>query len=392
MRDDGRMRRDRDGSEPEPAGDGSSGTLIMGLLAAPGLPADLARELADELPALLVGRASTGVRWLVPAVTDPLAGDARGGATAMVGAARERMLREGWDLSVCLTHLPLTVNRRPVVATASATHGVALISIPALGALQLKRRVCDAVLRLVDRLTGEGPDDDTDGAERRRRVGRRLAEIAAPVRGVDAADDDIDIRFVAAVVRGNLRLLAGMVRANRPWRLIARLSRALAAAVAAVAFAVVTSDIWRLADRLDWLRLAALTVLSLTTIVVLLIAAHRLWEHAHDERMREQVVLFNVATALTLSLGVLWLYLVLFVVSLIVAGVVVTPAALAQGLGHEGSWAEYAKLAWMASSLATVAGALGAGLESDEAVREAAYGYRSEDDTDLDLAVRETSG
>jgi hypothetical protein len=310
----------------------------------------------------------------------------------MVGAARERMLREGWDLSVCLTHLPLTVNRRPVVATASATHGVALISIPALGALQLKRRVCDAVLRLVDRLTGEGPDDDTDGAERRRRVGRRLAEIAAPVRGVDAADDDIDIRFVAAVVRGNLRLLAGMVRANRPWRLIARLSRALAAAVAAVAFAVVTSDIWRLADRLDWLRLAALTVLSLTTIVVLLIAAHRLWEHAHDERMREQVVLFNVATALTLSLGVLWLYLVLFVVSLIVAGVVVTPAALAQGLGHEGSWAEYAKLAWMASSLATVAGALGAGLESDEAVREAAYGYRSEDDTDLDLAVRETSG
>jgi hypothetical protein len=47
-------------------------------------------------------------------------------------------------------------------------------------------------------------------------------------------------------------------------------------------------------------------------------------------------------------------------------------------LGHQASVAGLVGLAWMATSVATVGGALGAGLETDEAVREAAYGYQAD--------------
>jgi hypothetical protein len=52
---------------------------------------------------------------------------------------------------------------------------------------------------------------------------------------------------------------------------------------------------------------------------------------------------------------------------------VITSDVLRRALGHGVGTRDYANQAWFLASLATIGGALGAGLESDEAVREAAY-------------------
>ena len=89
--------------------------------------------------------------------------------------------------------------------------------------------------------------------------------------------------------------------------------------------------------------------------------------------MRGQVVLFNVTTALTVSIGILCLYLVLFAVGFGAAELLIRPAVFASAVGHAVDTSDYLALAWFAASFATVAGGLGEGLESREAVREAAY-------------------
>jgi hypothetical protein len=129
-----------------------------------------------------------------------------------------------------------------------------------------------------------------------------------------------------------------------------------------------------------------LTLISLATIVTFLILAHGLWSRSTDGVGREQAILFNVATTLTLTIGVATLYCVLFVLALAGSALMLDEDVLTHALGHHaGPWT-YVKIAWMASSLATIAGALGAGLESDEAVREAAYGYRPERETEVAAA------
>jgi hypothetical protein len=141
-------------------------------------------------------------------------------------------------------------------------------------------------------------------------------------------------------------------------------------------FALVTPDIWQLGEALDWIRLSVIGVGSVAAITIALIMGAGLWEHASHPLARKQVALFNLATTATVVLGVLSLYVALLLLALLTSPVLVPSELFGEGIGHGVRVGDYMKLAWLTSSLATLGGALGAGLESDESVRAAAYTYR----------------
>jgi hypothetical protein len=170
-----------------------------------------------------------------------------------------------------------------------------------------------------------------------------------------------------------------MVRDNRPWRLVSGLSRALAASLGFAVFALASPGVWSIANGMGWARPIGLAAGAVLLTCASLVVAHGLWERLPRGRARERVLLFNLATVLTVFIGILTLYLALLVLCVAGGEALIVRGVLERQIHHPAGFAEYLKLALLASVIATIGGALGAALETDRAVREAAYGYHPED-------------
>jgi uncharacterized membrane protein len=255
-----------------------------------------------------------------------------------------------WDLVVGLTELPLRDDDgRYLLVDADPRQRTAVLSLPALGGLRMQARTRHAVRTLVGGMT-----DDTSEDEHRVRLPR---------------------------LGGRWRLLAGMVLANRPWLLVPGLKSALVAALATGAVATINSTVWLLAGSMSWWRLLVATVASVALVVAWLVIDGELWDRPDDSssEARERSRLYNTSTLVTLTTGVLICYAALYVVNLLWALFVLDPAVMGGYLNASLGYGDLFVLAWFIASAATVGGGLGSGLESDEAIRAAAYSKREEE-------------
>lgn len=290
--------------------------------------------------------------WDITIVSEPFTTGSEDVAAA-VGRLQEWARERSWDVVVGLTELPLHDHEgRHLLVETDAAEQVAVLSLPALGGFRRHARARRAVRSLVGGMADPG----------------RMEEHRAALP-----------RW-----RGRWRLLLGMVLANRPWLLVPGLKSALVASLATGAVATVNSTVWLLADSLSWWRLVIGTVGSIALVVAWLVIDGELWDHPDDDspQARGRSRLYNASTLLTLMAGVSICYVALYVVNLVWAYFILDPEVVGDALHAEFGHGDLFVLAWFVASAATVGGGLGSGLETDEAIRAAAYSKREQDRRD----------
>ena len=323
--------------------------IHVGLVADPASPTDIARRIGDLDPPGGEDRDA----WDIEVVSEPFTTGSEDVDTAL-GRLGDEARQHEWDLVVGLTELPLRDDEgRYLLVETDPQRRTAVLSLPALGGLRRQARTRHVVRALVSGMA----DDDPTSQEHR-----------VPLPGIS----------------GRWRLLLGMVLANRPWLLVPGLKSALVAALATGAVATINSTVWLLAGSLSWWRLVVATIASVALVVAWLVIDGELWDRPDDNspEARERSRLYNTSTLLTLTTGVLICYLALYVVNLAWALFVLDPSVLGGYLNASLGYGDLFVLTWFVASAATVGGGLGTGLESDEAIRAAAYSKREEERRD----------
>jgi hypothetical protein len=290
--------------------------------------------------------------WDITVVSEPFTTGSEDVGPA-VGRLQAQARQRDWDLVIGLTELPLhDRDGRHLLVETDPEQRTAVLSLPALGGVRMHTRARRSVRSLICAMA----DPDAEGEHR----------VALPH------------------LRGRWRLLLGMVLANRPWLLLPGLKSALVAALATGAVATINSTVWLLAGSLSWWRLVVATIASVALAVAWLVIDGELWDRPEDgsAQARHRSRLYNASTLLTLMTGVLICYLALYVVNLAWAFFVLDPAVMGGYLHSSLGYGDLFVLSWFVASAATVGGGIGSGLESDEAIRAAAYSKREEDRRD----------
>ncbi|ARD75415.1 5,10-methylene-tetrahydrofolate dehydrogenase [Staphylococcus xylosus] len=359
-----------------------SNIVKIGLVAAPGVTEKISYQLKKELPDLLASYFSENSEWQIETIIDPLTGSAET-VQKIFRKISDYQNNNEWQYTIGLTDLPIIRNGNAVAFDINSSNGASLISIPSYGWRPIKKRLQRSILGIIEAIDEYNEPttkqkQDEDESEQQLNAQFPFSNLVTKTEYFEDTNSQHTLYYVSSNTKGSFRLVSGMTFANNPFNMLKSLSNVVAIAFTTGAFGIVFTTMWNLSFVYSAWRMLLIMLVAIIGMMVWIIVAHNLWESSKGSNNKQITILYNLTTTLTLTVSVVFYYLILFFLFLLASLVVLPPGYLGQTLQLNGSanFITYINLAWFATSISTVAGAIGAGLNNEAQILESTYGYR----------------
>lgn len=364
----------------------------LGIVSAPGLAEAKSRNLKDILQESLEKEIPGETEWTVEVQVDRIVGSATLLKHIMDQTNRLKETNN-WDGAIAVTDLPVFHKKSAVLSDINIDQEVAQISLPAFGSMPTTKNLKNTIIHIVKELTYRHMDEKENvrfvhkgiGIQETHKDEKRFEKLAKVFHftaiqrhELDKPSGGVSVRFLLRPkINGKLKILFGMMMLNRPWSIIPSFKKVIGLAFATGSYMIIFNTLWQMSAVYETPRFIALMLLAMFAMVVWIIFAHNLWEKKSDNYGSDELYkMYNLATILTLSFSVILFYIAMFILFLFAVGVFVPDKTFEDVVQQNIHFKDYVKLAWLVSSAATVAGAIGAGLENEDEVKRNAYGYR----------------
>ena len=339
----------------------------VGIIPSPGVAHEHAKKIIPRVKKLLTERIDGDNHWNLDIKVDLMIGSAEDVHESVDKAAKLKEQHQ-WDYVICLTDLPSISDNKVVISDYNSEKQVVMLSLPSLGVIDLKRKLIKTVTSLIEQLYYEKPKS------------KNAPHPFVRMKAVEPEEDESSKeRYINTLfIMSWIQLVAGLTRANQPWKNIFNFKKIISVAFATGTYISIFSMPWELSVIYSPFRLILLMVIAIVGMAGWLFYAHQLLERKTAKSQRVYRYIYNSTTLVTLSMITLINYFILYIL-LAISITLFVPVDLFNSWTSakaQFTFTNYLRLIWFVASLGLLAGAMGSTVENEEKIRRITYSYR----------------
>ncbi|MGO2833073.1 MAG: hypothetical protein ACTIBX_03070 [Staphylococcus saprophyticus] len=347
--------------------------ITVGLIPSPDMPHKIINKIYTDLPNEIRHHTGGNDEWHIEKHIVSIVGTAEHMDKAM-DITTNMKKQKAWDYAICITDLPNLSNNKTVVCDIDLTNNIALISLPALGAINLKQKLRNFISFVIQYMHSNGSDNNLLNSQH-----FKLTKFTTVTPNEEDKNKN-HLRIIStSTFIGWLHLISGMTFANEPWSTIFDFKKIISVSFATGTYISIFSTPWDISLDYDYWRFILLMFMSIFGMVGWLIYSYNLWERKNPKTQKLYRYIYNFTTLTTLTVITLFNFITLFLLLTISTLLFVPPELFSNwtSLGSkQPTLINYINLIWFITSLGILAGAMGSTVENDDKIKRATYSFR----------------